>query len=148
MKKNKKGVPLSTLIKNPEHYQEILRMYLDFSKPVKLSVRGGKHWLIQATGEGLDGEIQNMIINENTGFRRWWKSNYKDLPIHRGKIYYRLQQLGYDVGINGSDRAERYHNYAINGISNLGKNDHREALVEKELRASERRKSTFESMDY
>lgn len=138
---------MCTLIKNQDHYLEILGMYLNLSKPVKLSVRGGRNWLIQATGEGHDGEIQNMIINEPTGFRRWWKSNLKDLPILRGKIYNRLQELGYDVGFNGRDLAERYQNYALRGISNLGKNEHRDALVEKQLRAAERQKNARETSD-
>jgi hypothetical protein len=123
-------------------------MYLDFSIQVKIATRGGTYWYIDAEGTGLDGEPQRMLINGSIGFLRHWIKDRKSLPIQKGKIYHRLQNLGYDVGMFGRDQAERYESYAINGISNLGKNDHREALIEKQERQAERRKSVAENIEY
>lgn len=148
MKKHNYGAPLVSIIKHPDHYREILQLYLDLSKPIKLSGRGGTLWRIDAEGIGYDGEAQKMIISEAFGFQRCWNTGDRLLPIQTGKIYHRLRQLGYDVGFNGRDQADRYENYAINGVSNLGAKDHREAIIEKQERQLERRKAAAEALEY
>lgn len=139
------GRPISDLYKSPAHYFEIFQMYLDKSKPVSLTKHSkGKFWRIEAVGTGLDGEAQRIVISSTNGFYREWKNERRSLPMPQGKIYFTLQRMGYDVGGHYGDMASRYESYAVHGISNLGKNDHHEALIEKELRKLQRKQESVE----
>lgn len=141
------GRPISDFYKNPSHYFEIFQMYLDKAQPVRLAKHSkGKFWRIEAVGMGLDGEIQRIVISSTNGFYREWKNDRRSLPMPQGKIYFTLQRMGYDVGGHYGGIASRYESYAVQGISNLGTNDHHDALIEKELRKLQRRQESVEEL--
>lgn len=141
---------LYDFLRSPAHYFEVFHLYLDPSKPItinkveKIYVR-----FIEAAGTGWDGELQRVHFNPDNkaevSIKRYWERSGTQLPVQSGKIYSMLLSMGYSFWSDRLEMAERYNHYTQTGISNLGKNDHLEALIEKQERQLQRRKEYEES---
>jgi hypothetical protein len=115
---NQKLIPISELANSPEHYQKILRLFLDLESCVKIEFQlEPSGWpLITATGTGLDGEENQLLIYHSGYFKRskylgdhpygYW-SPYDSASL-RGKVYSMLVKWGYDLDVKYRPIAKRY----------------------------------------
>lgn len=144
---------LYDFLKSPAHYFEVFHLYLNPSKPITINKVEKKFYrFIEAIGTGWDGELQRIHFDPDLkvekSITRFWEKSGQSLPVQLGKIHSMLLSMGYSFICDRMEMAERYNHYVSTGLSNLGKNDHREALIEKQERQLQRRREYAESELY